>query len=179
MNKKKTERKQNILLIGFMGAGKTSVGLKLSWKLRIPVEDTDKLIEKRTGKAISEIFQTEGEEAFREMETNLLREISKRPYRRILSVGGGTPVREENRKLLRKCGTVIYLRVRPETVYARLKGDKSRPLLQGEDPLGTIQRLLESRKEAYESCADIILDVDELSAEECAAKLVGILEEEK
>ena len=179
MNKKQAERKNNILLIGFMGAGKTSVGLKLSWKLRIPVEDTDKLIERQAGKTISEIFRTEGEEAFREMETELLTRISKRPYRRILSVGGGTPVREENRKLLRRCGTVIYLRVRPETVCARLKGDASRPLLQGENPVETIRNLMEARKEAYESCADVILDVDELSAEECALRLVKILEDNK
>ena len=179
MYKEEAKRKQNIMLIGFMGAGKTSIGLKLSWKLRIPVEDTDKLIERQEGKTISEIFQTEGEEAFRRMETELLTKISKRPYRRIISVGGGTPVREENQKLLKRCGTVVFLRVRPETVCARLKGDTTRPLLQGENPVETIRSLMESRKEAYEACADIILDVDECSAEECAVKLATILGGEK
>ena len=170
-------KKRNILLIGFMGAGKTTVGLKLSWKLHLPVEDTDKLIEKRAGKTISEIFAQEGEEAFRQMETELLREIGEKPYRRIYSVGGGTPLREENRKLLRGCGRVVYLRVRPETVFERLRGDATRPLLQTEDPLGRIRELLASRREAYESCADLILDVDELSAEECAEILTARLEE--
>ena len=175
--KKEQGLKRNVLLIGFMGAGKTTVGKKLSYKLRIPVEDTDKLIEKRAGKSIAEIFADEGEEAFRQMETEELEEISRRTYRRIFSVGGGTPVREQNRKLLKKCGTVIYLRVKPETVWERLRGDNTRPLLQCEDPLGRIRELMDSRREAYESCADVILDVDEFNAEDCASKLAAWLEE--
>lgn len=173
------EREKNILLIGFMGAGKTTTGLKLSWLLKLSVEDTDKLIEQKAGCRISEIFARDGEEAFRRMETELLKEISHRKYRRILSVGGGTPVREENRKLLHKCGTVIYLRVRPETVYERLKGDATRPLLQCEDPLSRIKELMDARKEAYEDCADLIIDVDELSAEECAGQIAARLEEKR
>ncbi len=171
------ELKRNILLIGFMGAGKTTVGRKLSWKLRVPVEDTDKLIEQKAGKSISEIFRTEGEEAFRRMETLELQEICQRTYHRILSVGGGTPVRKENQALLKKCGTVIYLRVQPETVWKRLKGDTSRPLLACEDPLGKIRELMEARREAYEKCADVILDVDDLDSEECASRLARWLED--
>lgn len=174
---KMEKKRRNVLLIGFMGAGKTTVGLKLSWKLKLPVEDTDKLIERKEGKSISEIFQTDGEEAFRKMETELLREISQRPYQRILSVGGGTPVREENRELLRKCGLVVYLRLRPETVWERVKGDNTRPLLQCEDPLGRIRQLMEARKEAYESCANVIIDVDELTPQECADQVMKAIEE--
>ena len=159
--------KKGIVLIGFMGSGKTTVGLRLSWRLRIPVEDTDKLIEKREGCTISEIFEREGEDSFRRKETELLRQMAESRFLRILSVGGGTPIREENRKLLKQCGTVVYLRVRPETVFDRLKGDSSRPLLQCEDPLERIRSLMADRREAYESCADVILDVDELSSEEC------------
>ena len=167
--------KKSIVLIGFMGSGKTTVGLRLSWKLRIPVEDTDKLIEKREGCTISEIFEREGEEAFRRKETELLRQIAESRFRRILSVGGGTPVREENRELLRRCGTVVYLRVRPETVFERLKDDSSRPLLQCEDPLEKIRSLMADRREAYESCADAILDADELSSEECLEAVMKIV----
>ena len=174
---KNGKKKENVLLIGFMGAGKTTVGKKLSYKLRVPVEDTDKLIERRAGKTITEIFASEGEEAFRQMETEELVEISKRKYRRIFSVGGGTPVREQNRALLKKCGKVVYLRVKPETVWERVKEDTTRPLLQCEDPLAKIRDLMEARKEAYESCADLIVDVDEMSAEECAEKLALWLEE--
>lgn len=170
------DRGKNIVLIGFMGSGKTSVGLKLSYRLRMPVEDTDKLIEKRQGVTVSEIFANEGEEAFRRMETALLEELSQRPYERILSVGGGTPVREENRILLKKCGTVIYLRAKAETIYGRLKGDTTRPLLQCENPLERIRELLAARNDAYEMSADVVVDVDGLSIEEILERIVGVLQ---
>ena len=165
------KQEQNIVLIGFMGSGKTTVGVKLSYRLRMTVEDTDKLIERREGRSISEIFADDGEEYFRELETNLLEELGERSGRRIYSVGGGTPVRSENRELLKKLGKVIYLRVKPETVYERLKEDSTRPLLQCEDPLGRIRSLLEARRAAYESCADVILDADELSTAEIIKKI--------
>lgn len=158
-------RQKNIILTGFMGSGKTSVGLKLSYRLRIPVEDTDKLIERKEGRTVGEIFAAEGEAYFREQETGLLRELLNRKGRCIFSVGGGTPVRPENRALLRQLGKVIYLRTRPETVYERLKGDTTRPLLQCGDPLERIRSLMEERREAYESGADLILDTDEADME--------------
>ncbi len=167
------ERKKNIILIGFMGSGKTTVGLNLSYKMRMPVEDTDKLIEQREGKKISEIFAEEGEAYFRKLETLLLEEIKERNYHRIISVGGGTPVNPVNRKLLKECGTVIYFRVKPETVYQRVKQDTARPLLQCEDPLARIKELMEARKEAYEECADIIIDVDEISQDAVADRIVA------
>ncbi len=164
--------KDNIILIGFMGSGKTTLGVRLSYRLRMPVEDTDKLIERKEGKAISDIFEEKGEEYFREKETELLEEISTRRYARIISTGGGTPVRKENRALLKCCGTVVYLRIKPETVYERLKEDTSRPLLTCSDPLSKIKTLLESRREAYEECADIIVDVDYADADELINKIV-------
>lgn len=156
---------KNIVLIGFMGSGKTTLGVKLSYRLRRPVEDTDKMIERRQGMSISEIFAGQGEEAFRRMETDLLREIAMQDGERIYSVGGGTPVREENRELLKRCGTVFYLRARPDTIYERLRGDTARPLLQCGDPRSRIRELLEARGEAYESCADYIVDVDDVAAD--------------
>ena len=158
-------RRNNIILTGFMGSGKTSVGLKLSYRLRIPVEDTDKLIERKEGRSVGDIFAEEGEAYFREQETALLRELLNRRQRCIYSVGGGTPIRKENRELLGQLGKVVYLRVRPDTVYERLKGDTTRPLLQCEDPLERIGSLMEERREAYESCADLILDTDEADME--------------
>ncbi len=169
------KNEKNLVLIGFMGSGKTSVGLKLSYKLKMPVEDTDKLIERREGKSIRQIFEEEGEEVFRKKETELLGELADRHGRVIYSVGGGTPVREENRKLLRQLGTVVYLQISPETVYERLKGDTTRPLLQCENPLEKIRELIESRKEAYESCADIIIAVDLLDMEEILEQICGKL----
>jgi len=165
-------KQKNLVLIGFMGSGKTSVGLKLSYRMHTPVEDTDKIIETKEGCTISEIFAGQGEEKFRQMETTLLEELIQRNYKRIYSVGGGTPVRECNRDLLKKLGTVVYLRVRPETVYQRLKNDTTRPLLQCENPLEKIRELLDKRKDAYESCADIIVDVDDCNTEQVLEQIV-------
>ena len=158
---------KNLILIGFMGSGKTSVGVKLSYRLKMSVEDTDKLIERREDRRISEIFAQNGEEYFRQKETELLRElVEKQQGPRIYSVGGGTPVKPENRELLKQLGTVVWLRIQPETVYQRLKDDTTRPLLQCEDPLERIRELIESREEAYTSCSDVIVDVDGLEMED-------------
>ena len=164
-------KRKNIVLIGFMGSGKTTLGLKLSYLLRMPVEDTDKLIERQEGRSITEIFADDGEAYFRELETEMLRKCGNQKYERILSVGGGTPVNPVNRPLLHQCGTVVYLRVSPEVVYERLKNDTTRPLLQCEDPLARIRELLEARDKIYTECADIILDADKGHSDELAEEL--------
>ncbi len=163
--------KKNVILIGFMGSGKTTVGLKLSYSLKTPVEDTDKLIEDQEGRSISSIFEEDGEAYFRTLETKMLEKIRDRKYSRILSVGGGTPVNPVNREILKQCGTVVYLRIRPETVYSRLEGDTSRPLLQCEDPLAKIKSLMDARKDAYEECADIIVDVDDMEVDDIVEEI--------
>ena len=165
---------KNIVLIGFMGSGKSTVGKVLAKKMQLSVEDTDKLIEAEEGRSIRDIFAAEGEGFFRDLETGLLQEISQDEKKRILSVGGGTPVRPENRKLIQKCGKVIYLRVRPETVYERVKHDTGRPLLQCDDPLGKIKEMMAAREDAYTECADIIVDVDEMSVEMVAEKIIKL-----
>lgn len=164
-------RGKNIVLIGFMGSGKTTVGLKLSYRMRMTVEDTDKLIERREGRTVSEIFADDGEEYFRRLETELLKELADRGRGKIYSVGGGTPVRAENRELLKRLGKVVWLRLKPETVYERLKNDNTRPLLQCENPLERIRELMDSRREAYASCADLIVDVDDAEPEEILKKI--------
>lgn len=161
----------NVVLIGFMGSGKSTMGIRLSYQLRYALEDTDRLIEAGAGKSISEIFAQEGEEAFRQMETELLKKLAEKKGQRIYSGGGGTPVRAVNRPLLKKLGTVVYLRTRPETVYERLKDDTTRPLLQGEDPLGKIRRLMAEREQAYIETADVVLDVDEMTAEQVVERI--------
>ncbi|MGN1171435.1 MAG: shikimate kinase, partial [Lachnospiraceae bacterium] len=106
----------NIILIGYMGCGKTTLGIRLSYHMRIPFLDTDKLIEKNENREISGIFAQDGEEAFREMETETLRTLLRDKTRKVISTGGGLPLREENRRLLKELGTVVYLRAEPETV---------------------------------------------------------------
>ena len=169
---KMKHRKENIVLTGFMGSGKSTVGRRLSYLLKKPYLDTDKLIEQRQKKTISEIFKDEGEDAFRTMETELLEELAQAKCIRVIAVGGGTPLREQNRVLLSRLGKVVYLRIRPETVYERLKEDKTRPLLQCEDPLTRIRELIASRNKAYEERADLIIDVDELNTEEVAKRIM-------
>lgn len=151
---------RNIILTGFMGCGKTTVGIRLSYRLRRPMEDTDKLIEREEGRTISEIFQTDGEAFFRDLETECLKKLIRTAKNMVISVGGGLPVREENRALLKELGTVIYLRARAETIYERTKHDTSRPLLQGADPQGKIRTLLAAREALYEEGADVVIDVD-------------------
>ena len=106
--------KDNIILTGFMGCGKTSVGIRLSYTLRRTLIDTDKWIEKKQGKTVSEIFASEGEEAFRRMESECIRELIGTAEGQVISTGGGLPVRKENRKLLKELGTVYYLKATPE-----------------------------------------------------------------
>ncbi|MDE5910124.1 MAG: shikimate kinase [Lachnospiraceae bacterium] len=158
--------KDNIILIGFMGSGKTSVGIRLSYQLKRTMIDTDKWIEQRQKRTVSEIFAQSGEESFRSMETDCLKELIRQADRQIISVGGGLPMRKENHALLKELGTVFYLRVTPKTVYERLKADTTRPLLQVEDPEGRIRTLLKQRAPVYEACADVVLDVSELSFDE-------------
>ena len=163
--------KDNIILIGFMGCGKSSVGIRLSYQLRRTMIDTDKWIEQRQKKTISQIFQESGEEAFRQMETECLKELIRTADRQIISVGGGLPMREENHELLKELGRVFYLKVTPETVYERVKNDTTRPLLQVEDPMEKIRTLMEKRAPVYEACADVILEASDLTLEEITEKI--------
>lgn len=163
---------ENVILTGFMGCGKSSLGIKLSYRLKMPLIDTDKQIEREQGCTISEIFEKYGEEHFRQLETEALKKIKNQKGSCIISVGGGLPMREENRAILKDLGMVVYLRIRPETVYERLKDDTTRPLLQGENPQEKIRRLMESREEAYKEGADFIIDADDLETEPLLQKIV-------
>lgn len=165
----------NIILIGFMGSGKTSVGIKLSYQLKRTMIDTDKWIEQKQKRTVSEIFAESGEEAFRMMETECLKELVRIADKQIISVGGGLPLRSENHMLLKKLGTVFYLKASPETIYERLKLDTTRPLLQVADPQERIYTLLEQRAPIYESCADVILEVSNRSFDEILEQINKVL----
>lgn len=156
----------NVILIGFMGCGKTTVGLRLSYRLRKAVIDTDKEIEKDEKRTISDIFAAEGEEYFRMKETACLRKLLKSVSNQIISVGGGLPLREENRKLLHELGQVFYLRADAGTIYERVKGDRTRPLLQCSDPEERIRTLMDARDAFYTDAADVIIQVDGKSFEQ-------------
>ncbi len=166
----------NIILEGFMGSGKSTVSEILSDKLELELIDTDEAIEEAEGRKISEIFEQDGEEAFRDMETELMEMvISEHMRETVISLGGGLPVREKNRELLKRAGKVVYLRTSPETVYDRLKGDETRPLLKSEDPLARIKELQDKRGQIYEDAADIIVDTDGKSPEEVADEIIAAI----
>lgn len=152
--------KHNIILIGFMGSGKTSVGVHLAERLTYQFKDTDQMIEKKAGDTISRIFSIHGEEYFRNLETDLLKELVPNLDKTVLSTGGGMPVREQNMKLLKDLGYVVFLKATKQTTLNRLRGDVSRPLLKGEDLEIKVERMLELRTPIYEKAAHKIIATD-------------------
>ena len=171
---------KNIILIGFMGCGKTSVGKRLSQALECEFLDTDELIEQQQQRTISDIFATDGEAVFREMETECLKSLLERHGEGfVLSVGGGLPIREVNRGLLKELGDVILLQVSPGVVYNRLRNDKTRPLLQDKNLRGRILDLMSARKSYYEEASTYIVDVNERTFEEIVADILEICGKDK
>ena len=165
-------RKDNVIFTGFMGAGKTSAGQFYAKRYHMPFIDTDQEIEKEAGMAVSQIFAEKGEETFRKLETQCLEKLLKTTEGAVISVGGGLPLREENRTLLKKLGLVVYLDVSPETVYRRIGADvSSRPMLHSDDVPGRIRSLLEQRRPLYLKAAHIAVDVNDRSLEEIAAEI--------
>lgn len=161
----------NVILIGYMGCGKTTIGRKLSYRFRKPFLDTDKQIELKQKCTISEIFEKQGEQAFRDLETNYLKGLLKEKCEYIISVGGGLPLREENQKLLHKLGVCVYLEASADTIYDRVKNDTTRPLLQCDDPKKKIETMLEIRQPVYKSCADLVINVDGKRIEEIVVEV--------
>lgn len=171
INSELSSKKKSVILIGFMGSGKTTVGKELS-KSGLEFLDTDAYIEECEQMSISDIFAKKGEVYFRQAETKALESLLKKTTPFVLSCGGGMPLREENRVLLKKLGTVVYLRVKPETVITRLKGDTTRPLLQGDDSENKVRTLMKEREERYTEGADYVLDVDQKSPNELVNEIL-------
>lgn len=153
--------KNNLILIGFMGCGKTSVGKRLAKRLSFSFLDTDEAIVKKEGKSIGDIFSEKGEAYFRRRETEAVKELLKTAENTVISTGGGLPLTEENGKLLQQLGFVVYLDVAKETVLLRLAGDQSRPLLNGPDREKRIDELLSFRRPVYEYTAHITVDTNQ------------------
>nr|WP_294681048.1 shikimate kinase [uncultured Anaerotignum sp.] len=153
----KTLFDKNILLIGFMGAGKSTVSAKLSELLAMEIMEMDAYIQKKEGMSIKDIFATNGEEYFRNCESNTLIELRERKHM-VVSCGGGVPLREKNVELMKNSGYVVWLTATPEAIYERVKDSTERPLLNGNMNVPFIQNLMESRREKYERAADIVID---------------------
>lgn len=151
----------NIVLIGFMGSGKSTVGKYISDEYGMDFIDTDTFIEERAGKSISQIFADEGEATFRKIETDTLAYLNDNLYNAVIATGGGMPLRPENAKLLKEIGKVYYLFASEKTIYERVKDDHTRPLLQCEDPFNKICELMGQRRPVYEAVSDMEIDTDE------------------
>jgi len=163
---------KNIVLIGFMGSGKTTIGKSLEEKTDMVFVDTDELIEAYEGCKVSEIFADKGEAYFRRLEKETLKNLLESTDNKVISTGGGIVTNQENIPLLKQLGKVFYLRIKPETVVERLEGDKTRPLLIGEDKLVKVEQLMTDRKELYEMAADKTIDTDGLSVSEIVGKIL-------
>jgi shikimate kinase len=158
-----------IYLAGFMGAGKSTVGPILANTLGWDFYDLDKVIEKKAGKKIKEIFEKHGEAYFRTLESETLKELSL-GENLVISLGGGTMANESNLRLLKETGKIIYLKVSPESLYQRLRFKRDRPALTGslpDDPskkdlMNKINNLMDTRKIFYEK-ADITIEADHSS----------------
>ena len=144
---------QNIVLVGFMGCGKTTIARRLAREFGLKLVDTDELIVERAGgRSIPQIFAEEGEESFRRRETAVLQSLANQTGL-VISTGGGIVTREENRSLLRSLGCVIWLTADTETVWERVRRHTGRPLLQTADPKQSIAAMLEERAPLYQSVA--------------------------
>lgn len=158
---------RNVALVGFMGVGKSTVGNFLADLLGFELIDTDKLIEAREAKRISEIFAQQGEGHFRQLESELVRELAS-SQRKVISTGGGTIMNPKNLESLREHALIACLWASPETIYDRVRNQTHRPLLQGPDPLSRIRQLMSERAPTYRSAADIMVGVDFRHAPEVA-----------
>ena len=171
-------RTERIALVGMMGAGKSSVARMLADRLSWPLVEVDAVVAERAGKSIAELFAVSGEEAFRELEEAEALAALSGASQVVVDLGGGAPTREATRSALRDGATVVWLRASAETLAARVGKGSGRPLL-GADPLVAITALNEARAEAYESVADYVLDVDDLSTREVCDRIVVLTSGER
>ena len=164
----------NIVLIGFMGAGKSTISDFLKTVFAMEIVEMDQIIAERQGMSISDIFETYGEEYFRDLETNLLIEMQSRTNV-VISCGGGVPMRERNVVEMKKNGRVVLLTAKPETILERVKDNHDRPLLEGNKTVPYIAQLMEKRREKYEAAADIVIETDGKSELQICEELVQSL----
>lgn len=167
----------NIFLIGFMGAGKSTVAKSLCRMMERELCEMDEMLVKRAGMPIAEIFKQYGEEHFRKMETQLLIDLQQEKNV-VVSCGGGAVMREENVSYMKECGKIILLTAEPETIYERVKHSTNRPILNGHMNVDYIRELMEKRKGRYEAVADIKAATDGKSVNEICAEITAGLSAE-
>lgn len=166
----------NIILIGFMGAGKTSISDYLNTMFAMNIVEMDQVIADREEMSIPDIFATYGEEYFRNLETELLIEMQSRKNT-VISCGGGVALRERNIEEMKKNGRVVLLTASPETIYERVKDSKDQPALNGRKDVEAISELMEQRREKYEAAADIVVNTDGKTVQQSCEEMIRKLTE--
>lgn len=164
-----TKKNKPIALIGFMGTGKSSIGPLLAQKLNYRFVDTDVIIEEKAGQKISDIFATQGESAFRQLESEVLEELSNENDL-VIATGGGIILSQKNRDLLKNHTFLVSLKASAQTVFNRTRNDDNRPLLKDPDPLMKIETMLSERKEFYD-IGDLLIDTDSEAVETICEKI--------
>ena len=162
----------NIILVGFMGTGKTSVGRRLSHRLEMTYVDTDDIIEKTTGLCITDIFVQQGESFFRELESKAVHHVSGLD-KYVISTGGGVVLRTENLDMLKRNGVVFCLSATSKEIWARVKNETHRPLLRAPDPVEKIREMLKAR-EAYYALADYTIQTDGVPIEQVTDEIIEV-----
>lgn len=165
--------RKSVVLVGFMGTGKSTVGSVLSKRLGFELIDIDVLIEKKAGKSITDIFNHDGEKHFRDIEEEVIREIAGMG-KAVIITGGGAVLRKNNIENLRKCGKIVCLTATSSEIYRRVKAETHRPLLQVDDPVKKIEELLSAREKFYAE-ADIFIDTTNLTTEAVAEEVIKAL----
>jgi shikimate kinase len=163
---------KSIVLVGMMGAGKSSVGCCLQRRTNLPLVDTDKIVASQLGASITEIFSSHGEQAFRHIETQALRELAP-GKRAIVVTGGGIVLREENTNLLKRLGIVVWLDGNEETLFKRASRTPTRPLLRRDNPRDTFAQISKARLPLYARIANIRVDTSMFTDEEVAVSILS------
>ena len=167
---------RNIILIGPMGSGKSTIGNIIAKRLNREFQDSDHHIERRTGVDIARIFDIEGEDGFRDRETHALEELLSE-NNRVIATGGGSVLRTENQKLLKQQGYIIFLDTSLKQQMQRLRRDKKRPLLQTENPRKRLESLSSERRPIYLDLADLVVQTDKRVARRLATDIINQLPE--
>jgi shikimate kinase len=166
----------SIVLVGMMGAGKSSVGRRLARRLGWDLLDSDRQVEEMTGRTVPEIWKSDGEAAFRRLESQVLADALASTTPRVIAAAGGVVLDEGNRRLLQEHQPVVWLRAPVDVLVARVKRGDGRPLLE-HDPAGTVRRLEAERRPYYEEIADLVVDVDnESSADHVTERIARALD---
>ena len=167
---------RNIILIGPMGSGKSTIGSIIAKRLHREFQDSDHYIEHRTGVDIARIFDIEGEQGFRDRETTALQELLSESNR-VIATGGGSVLRTENQQLLRQQGFIVFLDTSLNQQMHRLRRDKKRPLLQTENPRARLETMFQERRPIYLDLADIVVKTDKRVARRLATDVINQLPE--